>query len=310
MVEVRDLKMAYGSKEILKGITFSIKKGKTVGLLGVNGAGKSTTMNLLTGYLIPTSGTITICGQDMVKTPKKAKKHLGYLPEVPPVYKDLKVREYLNYVAGLKGIRNAKKEVDRVLSMMDLRDREYEFIKHLSKGYGQRVGFAQALIGDPDVLIMDEPLVGLDPAEAKKIRTLLKGLQEDHAMLISSHILSEIEELCNETLILKDGLLVMDNNSIRAKRRAATNRYEFVIKGERAKVQDALTRYQGLKSVSFERESEPGVYVFSGTAKDARDIRDSVFSYLVGMKLQVYGITKVENSLEDVFMEATSKEEK
>lgn len=310
MVEVTDLRMAYGSKEILKGLTFSIKKGKIVGLLGVNGAGKSTTMNLLTGYLVPTGGSVKVCDQDMVKNPKRAKRNIGYVPEIPPIYKELKVREYLEYVAGLKHVRNAAEEVDWVLSVMELRDKEYEFIKHLSKGYGQRVGFAQALIGNPPVLIMDEPLVGLDPAESKKIRLLIKNLQEDHAMLISSHVLTEIEELCNEILILKDGEFVLDNNSIRAKRRAGTNRYEFVIKGERAKIQNALTEYQGLKDVTYVKESEPGVYVYMGIAKDARDIRDSVFSYLVGMKLHVYGITKVENSLEDVFMEATNEEDK
>ena len=224
MVEVTDLRMAYGSKEILKGLTFSIKKGKIVGLLGVNGAGKSTTMNLLTGYLVPTGGSVKVCDQDMVKNPKRAKRNIGYVPEIPPIYKELKVREYLEYVAGLKHVRNAAEEVDRVLSVMELRDKEYEFIKHLSKGYGQRGGFAQALIGYPPVLIMDEPLVGLDPAESKKIRLLIKNLQEDHAMLISSHVLTEIEELCNEILILNDGEFVLDNNSIRAKRRAGTNR--------------------------------------------------------------------------------------
>ncbi len=310
MVEVTDLRMAYGSKEILKGLTFTIKEGTTIGLLGVNGAGKSTTMNLLTGYLTPTHGTIRIDGVDMTKNPKSAKKKIGYLPEIPPVYKDLKVREYLEFVAHLKGIKKEKTEVDRVLEQMDLQEKEYEFIKHLSKGYGQRIGFAQALLGDPAVLILDEPLVGLDPAEAKKIRQLIKSIQKDHAILISSHDLTEIDELCNEVLILKDGVFVMDNNSIRAKRRKGNNRYQFVVKGKRNKVQEALMQHTRLKDVVFVKEEEPGVYVYQAVARDSKDIRDSIFSYLVGKRFQVYGITRLESTLEDVFVEATSKEEK
>lgn len=309
MVAVTDLKMSYGSKEILKGISFSIKKGKIVGLLGVNGAGKSTTMNLLTGYLTPTGGSVRICNEDIEKNPQKAKKYIGYVPEIPPVYKDIKVREYLNYAAQLKGIKDYKSEVERVLIRMDLKEREYDFIKTLSKGYVQRIGFAQALLGDPSVIIMDEPLSGLDPAESKKIRNLIKSLQEDHAMLISSHDLTEIEELCNEVLILKGGELVMDNNSIRAKRRAGNNQYELIIKGNRDAIQEILTKHSALKEVKFSKEAESGVYVFLVKAKDTRDIRDSLFTYLAGKKYQVYGIRRLEHSLEDVFMEATGEEE-
>lgn len=309
MVEVVNLDMSYGSRPVLKQLSFRIKKGKTVGLLGVNGAGKTTTMNLLTGYLTPKEGSVKICGTDMLKNPKKAKKYIGYLPEIPPVYKDIKVGEYLYFVAGLKGISDKKKEVERVLNLMDMADRQYTFIGQLSKGYCQRVGFAQALLGNPPVLILDEPLAGLDPAESKKIRTLIKELQEEHAILISSHILTEIEELCNEVVILKDGQLVMDDNSIRAKRREGKNRYQFTIKGEKQKIQEVLLAYSDLREVVFLKESEPGVFVFMGTAKDTRDIRDSVFSYLVGNKMNVYGITRVANTLEDVFMEATAEEE-
>ena len=215
----------------------------------------------------------------------------------------------MNYAAQLKGIKDYKSEVERVLILMDLKEREYDFIKTLSKGYVQRIGFAQALLGAPSVIIMDEPLSGLDPAESKKIRHLIKSLQEDHAMLISSHDLTEIEELCNEVLILKDGQLVMDNNSIRAKRRAGNNQYELIIKGNRDAIQEILTKHSALKEVKFSKEAESGVYVFLVKAKDTRDIRDSLFTYLVGKKYQVYGIRRLEHSLEDVFMEATGEEE-
>lgn len=309
MIEVKNLKMAYGANEVLKGISFEIKKGRTVGLLGVNGAGKSTTMNLLTGYMAPTEGVIHICQKDMVKHPREAKKFIGYLPEIPPLYKDMKVEEYLLFAADIKGIKDKRQEVDRLLALLDMEDKRYEFIKKLSKGYGQRVGFAQALIGNPPVLILDEPLVGLDPSEAKKTRELIKSLKQDHAIIISSHILSEIEELCNELLMLKNGELVLDNSTIQAKRRNSGKQYRLTIKGERKKIEEALDKYDGIQDIQYVKETEPGVYEYLGSARNARDIRDSIFSYLVSKKFHVYGINKIESSLEDVFLEVNSKEE-
>ena len=309
MIEVKNLRMAYGAKEVLKGISFEIKKGRTVGLLGVNGAGKSTTMNLLTGYMTPTEGEIHICQKDMIKHPREAKKYIGYLPEIPPLYKDMKVEEYLLFAADIKGIKDKKQEVERLLRLLDMEDKRYEFIKRLSKGYGQRVGFAQALIGNPPVLILDEPLVGLDPSEAKKIRELIRNLKEDHAIIISSHVLSEIEELCNEILMLKNGELVLDNSTIQAKRKNSSKQYCFTIKGEKDKIEEALTKFEGLHDVRYIKETEPGVYEYVGVSKNARDIRDAIFSYLVSKKFRVYGISRVESSLEDVFLEANGKEE-
>lgn len=309
MIEVKNLKMAYGRREVLKGLSFEIKKGRTVGLLGVNGAGKSTTMNLLTGYLTPTQGEILIHQTDMRKHPYKARKYVGYLPEIPPLYKDMKVSEYLMFAADIKGLKDKKNEVDRVIALLDLEERKADFIKHLSKGYQQRVGFAQALLGNPEVLILDEPLAGLDPAEAKKIKDLIRSMQADHAIIISSHILSEIEELCHDILILKDGMLVLDHSTIGVKRRANRREYCLTIKGNRKKIQEYLEKFDGLQNIQYIGEKEPEVFEFSGTAKNARDIRDSIFSYLVSKKLNVYGITKLETSLEDVFMEVNNKEE-
>lgn len=309
MVEVKNLKMAYGKHEVLKGLSFKIKTGKTVGLLGINGAGKSTTMNLLTGYLTPTEGEILIHQTDMRKHPYEAKKHIGYLPEIPPLYKDMKVAEYLMFAADIKGIKDKKNEVKRVITLLDLEEQKVTFIKHLSKGYQQRVGFAQALLGNPEVLLLDEPLTGLDPAEAKKMKDLIRSMQEEHAIIISSHILSEIEELCHDILILKDGMLVIDQSTIGVKRRANRREYRFTIKGNKEKIQEYLEKFDGLQNVQFIGEKEPEVFEFSGITKNARDIRDSIFSYLVSKKLNVYGITKVETSLEDVFMEVNRKEE-
>lgn len=308
MIEVKNLRMSYGSKTVLKDISFEIKEGKTVGLLGMNGAGKTTTMNILTGYLKPSEGKVIINHIDMKKDAVRAKKQIGYLPEIPPLYKDMKVMEYLKYAASLKGIKEKKNEVEHVIQLVDMTDRQDDFIKKLSKGMQQRVGFAQALLGNPPVLILDEPLVGLDPSESKKTRELIKSLQEDHIIIISSHILSEIEELCNDILMLKEGKLVLDNSTKAAKRGRNRNRYHLTIKGDKDKIRYYLEQFEGLKEVQYLGEKENGVHEFLGMGRNTRDIRDSIFGYLVSKKLNVYGITRVETSLEDVFMEINSKE--
>lgn len=309
MIEVKNLKMSYGKREVIKDVSFEIQDGKTVGLLGENGAGKSTTMNILTGYLKPLNGEVLINGIDMRKNAVEAKKYIGYLPEIPPLYKDMKVKEYLLFAAQIKGIKEKNQEITRVMKLVDIEDRKYDFIKKLSKGLQQRVGFAQALIGNPQVLILDEPLVGLDPAEARKTRDLIRSLQKEHIIIISSHILPEIEELCNEILMLKNGSLVLDKSTISAKRKNHRNEYLLTIKGEKEKIQQYLEAYEETKEVCCRGEKEKSVYEFYVRVKSARDVRDNIFGYLVSKKLNVYGIARVETSLEDVFIEMNNKEE-
>lgn len=309
MVEVKNLKMSYGKQEILRDISFQIGDGKIVGLLGRNGAGKSTIMNILTGYLKPWEGEIHINQIDMRKKPKEAKKHIGYLPEVPPLYKDMKVWEYLFFAADMKGIKEKREETVRVMELLDIESRQYDYIKNLSKGLQQRVGFAQVLLGNPSIMILDEPLVGLDPEEKKSTIELLRSLQKEHTIIISSHILTEIEELCNEILILKDGRLVLDDSMAAARRKGNRNVYKLVIKGDREEIEKCLEGYEALGTVQYVGEKEKGIFEFIGTAKNTRDIRDSIFGYLVSRKFNVYGIEKVEASLEDVFIEMNKKED-
>lgn len=309
MIEVKKLEMSYGKRQVLKNISFSIEDGKTVGLLGANGAGKTTTMNILTGYLKPTSGEVLINEIDMRKKPKQAKRFIGYLPELPPLYKDMKVIEYLLFVAELKGVKDKKEEVERVLQVMNLEERQLDFIKKLSKGMQQRVGFAQAILGKPSVLILDEPLVGLDPSEAKRTRELIRQLKGECIVIISSHILTEIEELCDTILILKDGQIVLNDTTTDAKRRGNKNIYRLVIKGESKKIQDVLMNYEPLKEIHKRCEKEKDVYEFVVKAKNSRDIRDSILGYLASKQLTVYSIEKIETSLEDVFIEMNQKED-
>lgn len=309
MIEVKNLKMSYGKKEILKDISFKIEEGRTVGLLGANGEGKSTTMNILAGYLQPTAGEVLIYQTDMRKSPLKAKKYIGYLPEIPPLYKDMRVAEYLLFVADIKGIKNKKQEVSRVLEQLGLEEKQSEFVKKLSKGYQQRVGFAQALLGNPPVLILDEPLVGLDPVESKRTRELIQSLRKEHIIIISSHILSEIDELCNDIIMLKDGKLVLDHSTRSLKHRSGQNVYLLSVKGKREDIEKALEQHEGIREIEYRGEEEPGVYKFSVQSRNNRDMRDSLFGFLASKKMSVYGITKVESTLEDVFIEMQDKEE-
>ncbi len=310
MVEVKNLSMSYGKKEVLKDVSFQIDDGKTIGLLGSNGAGKSTTMNILTGYLKPEQGDVFLNGIDMRNNPKLAKKIIGYLPEIPPLYKDMKVREYLMFVAQLKGLESRDDEVDNVLQMMNLEEIQYAFIKKISKGMQQRVGFAQAMLGNPEILILDEPLVGLDPVEAKRTRDLIKSLKGDHIVIISSHILKEIEELCDLVLILKDGQVVLNDSTSDVKKKGNKDTYRILVKGVHEEITDILQNYDGIQSFSFVCEQEKGVYEFLLKAKNTRDMRDKILGYLVNKRVSVYGIERIQASLEDVYIQMNEQEEK
>ena len=207
MVEIKNLTKYYGQKAAVKNISFTVEDHEILGFLGPNGAGKSTTMNIICGVIPSSSGTVTINGFDIAKDPIKAKRHIGFLPEIPPVYPDMKVKEYLTFVAGLKGVPGVKRkaQVAKAMDRLRITDVAGRLIRNLSKGYRQRVGFAQALLGEPDVLILDEPTVGLDPEQVIEVRNLILELKQDHTIILSSHVLSEISAVCDRVVIISKG---------------------------------------------------------------------------------------------------------
>ena len=213
MVEIQNLTKYYGNKAALKGVSFTINENEVLGFLGPNGAGKSTTLNIVAGVIPSTGGTVKIQGYDIAQQPVKAKRCIGFLPEIPPVYPDMKVKEYLHFVAGLKGIPGAKRsvEVNRVMELLKITDMQKRLIRNLSKGYKQRVGFAQALLGDPPVLILDEPTVGLDPTQLMEVRNLILDLKHNHAIILSSHILGEISAVCDRIVVINHGEIKADD---------------------------------------------------------------------------------------------------
>ncbi|MDO5156251.1 MAG: ABC transporter ATP-binding protein [Eubacteriales bacterium] len=310
MIKVSDLHLQYGKKVVLDDISFEVKKGQTVGLLGKNGAGKSSLMNAIAGYNCPASGTILIDGIDIQKNPKQAKRKIGYLPEIPPIYKDMSVNEYLTFAAKIKGIKEYKEEVLRVVSLLNLGNNQNIWIKRLSKGTQQRVGLGAALMGNPPILILDEPLVGLDPAESKRTREIIRSLKKDHAIIISSHILKEIEELCNEIRMIKDGKLVLDSSTKQLRKHNHQNVYCLHVKGEQKKIQDCLEKFEFVTEVLCHLEIEDAVHEFVIQTKSAKDARERLFQYLVKKNFIVYEIKNQEASLEEIFMDANTKEEK
>lgn len=312
MLLVKDLVKHYGKQEALKGISFHVEQGQIVGLLGENGAGKSTTMNIITGYLSATSGEVLIQGIDILTHPKEAKKLLGYLPEHPPLYEKMTVREYLKFVAELKGFKNksANEEADLVMEKTNLLERESMLIQHLSKGYKQRVGLAQALIGDPPLLILDEPMVGLDPNQMIEIRRLIRSLAGDHAVILSSHILSEIESICDHIIIMSHGEVIAENETKQLEtENSRQNRLKVVIKGDKQKIFKVARETDLLKNFEYVRNVEPGVYEFRAIAAEDRDIRDELFLLFAEHKMVVYSLNIEQLSLEDVFIKLTGKEE-
>ena len=311
MLLVEDLVKNYGSHEALKGISFHLEEGQIVGLLGQNGAGKSTTMNIITGYLSAASGTVKIQGIDLLEQPKKAKKLLGYLPEQPPLYEKMTVREYLQFVGELKGLKKneAKQEATEVMEKTNLLEREQMLIKHLSKGYKQRVGLAQALVGNPPILILDEPMVGLDPNQIIEIRELIRSLAGKHTIMISSHILSEIETICDHIIILDEGTVVAKNETKRLElEHSNPKQLRLVVKGNKKEIHKILRESELVKRYTLVSEVEPGVYEFQ-VVSAKEDIRDDLFLLFAQNQMIVYSINVEQLSLEEVFIKLTGKEE-
>ena len=307
MIEVQNLTKRYGSHLAVNDISFTVDEGEVVGFLGPNGAGKSTTMNILTGYLSASSGSAKINGFDILENPNQAKASIGYLPEQPPLYLDMTVREYLDFMYDLKKCKLSRQthiaEICRLVKIDGVYGR---LIKNLSKGYRQRIGVAQALIGNPPVLILDEPTVGLDPNQIIEIRTLIKNLGKHHTVILSSHILQEIEAVCDRIIIINQGQLVADDTAAELTKRYSSDRRLLVrIAGGEEDAYALLTRVPGVEQVASLGEKEPGVFEFAVTPKEGEDVRREISTRLAARNWAIMGMRSMEMTLEDVFVSLT-----
>ena len=318
MIEVTNLTKKYGNHTAVDHLSFRVEKGQIYGFLGPNGAGKSTSMNIITGYLAATEGTVTIDGHDIMKEPEEAKKCIGYLPELPPLYVDMTVKEYLKFVAELKKVPKAErsKQIADVMEMTFITDMQNRLIKNLSKGYRQRVGLAQAILGYPPVIILDEPMVGLDPKQIIEIRDLIRRLSEKHTIILSSHILSEISAICDHIMIISHGKLVASDSPEGLQKMMAESaeggswEISLTVKGEAEAVCAALEALDEVASVESTGTAEDAFAKVRVVSKGKEDIREQVFYALADAKLPIMGMSHAEKSLEDIFLELTGTTQK
>ena len=311
MIEVNNLVKRYGNHTAVDHLSFKIEKGKIYGFLGPNGAGKSTTMNMITGYIASTEGTVTIDGHDILDEPEQAKKCIGYLPEMPPLYFDMTVLEYMNFVADLKKIPKDKKKsmVAEVMEMVKITDMKNRLIKNLSKGYRQRVGLAQAILGYPEVIILDEPTVGLDPKQIIEIRDLIKSLKEKHTVILSSHILSEVSAVCDYVLIISHGKLVAsDTPENLGKLAEGSNTLNLIVKGEKDKICTALGQIEGVKNVTAADAKEEYAWNVTVSTNEDSDVREEVFFKMADAKCPILEMQSRKVSLEEIFLELTASD--
>ncbi len=304
MIEVKNVTKRYGEKTAVDNLSFTVRDGEVLGFLGPNGAGKSTTMNIITGYLSASEGSVTVDGVDVFEEPKRAKAKIGYLPELPPLYLDMTVEEYLDFIYDLKKCKKPRRShIEDICREVRIEDVYRRVIKNLSKGYRQRVGVAGALVGDPDVLILDEPTVGLDPAQIIDIRNLIKKLGETRTVILSSHILSEIEAVCERVIVINRGALVADDtpdNLSRALSGGGTVAVRVAGGGEDA--ERILSGLPGVARVERVDCRERGASEFSVKPKDGGDIRAQAAASLVGGGCEILGLRFLELSLEDIFL--------
>ena len=305
MIEVKNLVKKYGNHTAVDHLNFTIEEGHVYGFLGPNGAGKSTTMNIMTGYLGATEGEGLINGHDILKEPEEAKKQIGYLPELPPLYMEMTVREYLEFVAELKGIAKNKREesINEVEKMVKIWEVENRLIRNLSKGYRQRVGLAQAVLGFPEIIILDEPSVGLDPKQIIEIRELIRQLAKKHTVILSSHILAEVREVCDYILIISKGKLVASDTPENLERNLGdSDLIEIETKASPDEVRRILETVDGIRSIST-KHLENGITWAQIQEKKNTDIREKVFQAFAQNHQPLLKLNPLQVSLEDVFME-------
>ena len=310
MIEVKNLVKKYGNHLAIDHLNFTIEEGHIYGFLGPNGAGKSTTMNIMTGYLGATEGEVLINGHDILKEPEEAKKQIGYLPELPPLYMDMTVREYMEFAAELKKIPKEKRaeSIEDVEKLVKIKDVEKRLIKNLSKGYRQRVGLAQAVLGFPEIIILDEPSVGLDPKQIIEIRELIRKLAKKHTVILSSHILAEVREVCDYIMIISKGKLVASDTPENLERYLGeSGLIEIETRTEASKVKEVLKNVPGIEKVSLKIDASG---ITSGQIREKRgqDIREELFTTFAEKKMPLLKLNPVQVSLEDVFMELTQSD--
>jgi len=310
MITVSGLTKSYGKNRGIENISFTVQEGEIVGFLGPNGAGKTTTMNIITGYLTADKGSVEIAGVDMAKQPLDAKKHIGYLPEQPPLYQSMTVKEYLDFVFELKGVKveSQEKHISGICEIIGVTDVYNRVIGHLSKGYRQRVGLAQALIGDPDVLILDEPTVGLDPRQIVEIRNVIKDMGKKRTIILSTHILPEVSAICERVLVISNGLIVADDKPEELAVSAIGVRSLIVrIAGSTGSVRDLLQKLEGIKNVSSLGKKEPDSCDFLIESHRGIDIRKQLFSALSKAGYPLLMLRPQNDSLEDIFLKLTEE---
>ena len=309
MIEVKNLKKRYGNKLAVNDVSFTVENGEILGFLGPNGAGKSTTMNIITGYLSSTEGTVTIDGCEVLEDPIGAKSKIGYLPEFPPLYPDMTVIKYLEFMYDLKKVKLPKKahiaEVCDLVKITHVKDR---VIKNLSKGYKQRVGLAQALLGNPELLILDEPTVGLDPKQIIEIRNLIKSLGKKHTVILSSHVLPEVQATCDRVIVINKGVIVADDTPENLSKKL-TGEHKLVVRidGREQEVYSTLRAIDGMIAVTRDGEKEPGVFEYTIEAKPDTDIRRPLFHAMAKKDFPILAIRNAELTLEDIFLQLTDE---
>lgn len=307
MIKVTGLSKRYGTHLAVENVNFEIAKGEVIGFLGPNGAGKSTIMNILTGYLSMTQGKVEIDGFDVAEYPEDAKSRIGYLPEIPPLYIDMKVREYLNFIYDLKKVKFPKKaHIDEILKLVKIDNVQNRLIKNLSKGYRQRVGFAQALIGNPDVLILDEPTVGLDPKQIIEIRNLIARLGKNHTIILSSHILSEIQEVCQRVIIINRGQIIADDTAENLSEKLSSDRTLVARIACREKdMMEALSTVKDVRNVTSLGTKEEGTTDYIIEPNPGCDVRKDVFERVVSRGKTLLSLSSNKASLEQIFLRLT-----
>ncbi|MBI2886871.1 MAG: ATP-binding cassette domain-containing protein [Chloroflexi bacterium] len=312
MIDVQHLSKHYGDFIAIEDITFHVPKGEILGFLGPNGAGKTTTMRILTGYMPPTSGTATIAGCDVFFQSLEARQHIGYLPETVPLYSDMTVRSYLGFQAAIHGLRDPRKRerISDVIERMRLEEYADTIIGKLSKGFRQRVGVAQAILHEPDVLVLDEPTIGIDPIQVVETRQLIKDLGKDHTIILSSHILPEVSMVCQRVIIINDGRLVaVDTPENLSARLGGPERVRMQVRGPAREVAAALRDVGGVQSVDWEETGNEGVYRFQVQCRAGRDARPQLAGMVVQRRWDLLEMQALGLSLEDIFLQLTTHEE-